>query len=119
MMATRTKPDDRSLPLPAARCLSGGQAADYLGIGATLFDRIGPAPIALGRRRVYDRIDLDTWLDEHKGRGRVMKEKSWPEKEDCTNARIHRTGGSMWSFPTDAEYARALGVGESTKPKST
>src|ERR1022692_2597756 len=118
-MATRTNLDEKSLPLPAARCLSREQAAAYLGIGPTLFDRIGPPPIALGRRRVYDRVDLDTWLDEHKGRGRAMKEKSWPEKEDCTNARIHRTGGSTWSSPTDAEYVKALGVGESTRPKST
>src|ERR1700689_3568105 len=118
-MTTRTDGDGGALPLPAARCLSREQAADYLGIGATLLDRIGPAPVALGRRRVYDRVDLDTWLDEHKGRGRAMKEKSWPEKEDCTNARIHHTGGSTWSSPTDAEYVRALGVGESAKPKST
>src|ERR1019366_2179325 len=118
-MKTRNDPDCLRLRLPAARCLSKGHAADYLGIGVTLLAQIGPPPIRLGRRLVYDVLDLDAWLDEHKGRGRAMKEKSWLEKEDCTDARIHRTGGSTWSSPTDAEYARALGVGESAKQKST
>jgi hypothetical protein len=118
-MTSRIDPNEQPLPLPSVRGLSREQAAAYLGIGPTLFDRIGPPPVALGRRRIYDRVDLDTWLEEHKGRGRAMKEKSWPEKEDCTNARIHRTGGSTWSSPTDAEYVKALGVGESMKPKST
>ena len=70
-------------PLPA-RCLSRTQAAAYLGIGRTLLARIGPPPIRLGRRRVYDRVDLDRWLDDHKSRGRAIKEELWPEKKDST-----------------------------------
>jgi hypothetical protein len=108
-----------ALPLPRLRCLSRGQAAKYLGIGITLLTQIGPEPIRLGRRLVYDVVDLDAWLDEHKGRGRAMRGKSWLENEDCTDARIHRTGGSTWSSPTDAEYVGALGIGESAKQKST
>ncbi|MDE0312594.1 MAG: hypothetical protein OXI52_10050 [Caldilineaceae bacterium] len=41
------------------RCLSREQAARYLGIGRTLLRRIGPPPVRLGRRLVYDRVDLD------------------------------------------------------------
>lgn len=50
------------------RCLSRTEAARYLGIGRTLLSRIGPPPIRLGRRRVYDRVDLDRWLDDHRSR---------------------------------------------------
>ena len=53
-----------TLPLPPARCLNKRQAAEYLGTGVTLLTQIGPRPIQLGRRRVYDVIDLNTWLDE-------------------------------------------------------
>jgi|ERR1017187_4200666 hypothetical protein len=116
---TNNEADQGGLQLPAARCLSKGQAAAYLGIGATLLAQIGPPPMRLGRRLVYDVVDLDAWLDEHKGRGRAMKEKSWLEKEDCTNAKIRPSGGSTWSSPTDAEYVGALGIGESAKQKST
>jgi hypothetical protein len=70
------------------RCLSQKEAARYLGIGRTLFARIGPAAIRLGRRRVYDRIDLDRWLDDYKSRGRVIKEDLWPEKKDSTKKRF-------------------------------
>jgi len=106
-------PCDRpALPLPAARCLNKQQAADYLGIGVTLLADIGPRPIKLGRRAVYDVVDLDAWLNEYKARGRARKEVLWPENEDSTNARIRPTGGSMRSSPTDAEYAKALGLGD-------
>jgi hypothetical protein len=90
------------------RCLSREQAANYLGIGRTLLSRIGPPPIRLGRRRVYDRVDLDRWLDETKSRGRAIKEDLWPEKKDSTEGRTHRIGGSRSSSRTDAEYAKAL-----------
>src|SRR5690606_10480516 len=90
------------------RCLSRAQAARYLGIGRTLLRRIGPPPVRLGRRLVYDRVDLDRWLDETKSRGRAIKEDLWPEKKDSTEGTTRRTGGSSWSSRTDAEYARAL-----------
>ena len=92
------------------RCLSQKEAARYLGIGRTLFARIGPAAIRLGRRRVYDRIDLDRWLDDYKSRGRAIKEDLWPEKKDSTKGKIRPTGGSRWSSRTDAEYVKALGL---------
>ena len=46
-----------------------------------------PPPIRLGRRRVYDRVDLDRWLDNHKSRGRAIKEELWPEKKDSTEGK--------------------------------
>src|SRR5262245_49914959 len=55
------------LPLPVVRCLTRLQAARYLGVGITLFDTLGVPCIRLGRRCVYDRVDLDAWLDEYKG----------------------------------------------------
>jgi hypothetical protein len=100
--------DNAALPLPPARCLNKRQAAEYLGIGVTLLSQIGPRPIQLGRRRVYDVVDLDTWLDDYKTRGRASKEVIWPENEDSINARTHRTGGSTRFYPTDADYAKAL-----------
>ncbi len=96
------------------RCLSRVQAAEYLGIGVTLLKRIGPVPIHLGRRLVYDLVDLDAWLDEHKGRGRAMKEVSWPENVDSIDGRTHLTGGSISRSRMDAEYARALGLRDAT-----
>jgi len=110
--------DDASLPLPPPRCLSREQAAAYLGVGHTLFSGLGIPSVRLGRRLVYDRVDLDAWLDEHKRRGRAMKEVSWPEDEDSTDDKTHPSGGSTWSSRMDAEYAKALGFGSSTKPRS-
>jgi hypothetical protein len=94
-------------PLPT-RGLSVSEAARYLGIGRTLLRRIGPEPIRLGRRRIYDRVDLDRWLDDHRSRGRAIKEELWPEKEDSIEGRTRRSGGSSWSSRTDAEYVKAL-----------
>jgi hypothetical protein len=103
---------DESYPLAdiQPRCLSREQAAHYLGIGRTLLARIGPPPIRLGRRRLYDRFDLDRWLDDHKSRGWAIKEELWPEKKDSTEGRIRRIGGSTQSSRTDAEYAKVLGL---------
>ena len=51
--------DDNGLPLPAARCLSKEQAAAYLGIGVTLLTELNVPCIKIGRRCVYDKLDLD------------------------------------------------------------
>lgn len=102
--------DSESLPGIQPRCLSREEAARYLGIGRTLLARIGPPPVRLGRRLVYDRVDLDRWLDDYKSRGRAIKEDLWPEKKDSTEGKIHHIGGSRSSSRTDAEYAKALGL---------
>ena len=43
---------DLSLPLPAARCLSRTQAAEYLAIGTTLLNQLPIAFFRIGKRRV-------------------------------------------------------------------
>ena len=73
-------PDTSLLPLPAARCLTSEQAAAYLAIGVTLLAGLDVPCVKLGRRRVYDKVDLDSWLDEHKRRGRARKESQWPAR---------------------------------------
>ena len=50
------------LPLPAPRCLSKDQAAEYLGIGVTLLAELSVPAIKLGRRCVYDIVDLDDFI---------------------------------------------------------
>jgi hypothetical protein len=107
-----------ALPLPSPRCLSRDQAAAYLGIGVTLLASLTVRPVRVGRRLLYDRVDLDAWLDEHKGRGRAIEEVLWPEDEDSTDGKTHPSGGSTWSSRMDAEYAKALGFGSSTKRRS-
>src|SRR5450830_919266 len=96
------------LPLPAARGLSREQAAAYLGIGITLLAEQGVPFVQIGRRCVYDRVDLDAWLDEYKHRGRAGKEFSWPVKVDSTGGGIPASGGSMLYCPTADAYAEAL-----------
>ena len=93
-----------------ARLLSAENAAQYLGIGTTLFATLGLPSIRIGRRVLYDRIDLDRWVDDHKSRGRAIKEETWPENEDSIEGKTHHTGGSTSSSRTDAAYAEALGV---------
>ena len=108
------------LPLPSKRCLNTAQAAEYLGIGKTLLEMLGPEPIYLGKRKVYDVVDLDFWLDEHKRRGRALEELlSWPEKEDFTGEKTHRTSGSMSSSPMDEEYAKVLDLEKKPRPRNS
>lgn len=111
--------ESAALPLPPPRGLTKQQAAEYLGIGVTLLTQIGPRPIKIGRRCIYDTVDLDQWLDDYKRRGRASKEALWPEREDSTDERTRRSGGSMWSSQTDAAYAEALGYRTSKQRKST
>lgn len=109
----------QSLGLPQARCLSKEQAAAYLGIGVTLLAELDVPSIKLGRRCVYDLLDLDAWLDEykHRERGRAGKEKSlWPMKLDSIGDRNLGTGGSVPPSQTARQYAKALGLKTERKP---
>ena len=90
------------------RCLSKEQAAAYLGIGVTLLAELGVPFIKLGRRCVYDRVDLDAWLEEYKRRGRARKETLWPVKAASTGGGTPVSGGSMLYCPTADTYAEAL-----------
>jgi hypothetical protein len=112
--------EQTGLPLPAARCLNKEQAADYLGIGVTLLSELGVPFIKLGRRCLYDKLDLDLWLDEYKTReqGRARKEKDlWPMKPESTGDPIHVVGGLASPFRTASEYAKVLGLKTEKRPK--
>lgn len=45
------------------RLMSEPLAAGYLSIGVTTLREKGPAPKRHGKRRLYDRQDLDRWAD--------------------------------------------------------
>ncbi len=112
--------EENVLPLPAVRGLSKEQAAEYLGIGVTLLMALGVPYLKLGRRCVFDKVDLDAWLDEYKQRerGRAGKELNlWPVKLESIGAGIPATGGSMQPSRTASEYAKALGLKAERKPK--
>ena len=110
--------EENGLPLPPVRCLSKEQAAIYLGIGVTLLAQLGVPHIRLGRRCVYDRVDLDTWLDDTKGeRRRAGKDNLWPVMKESTSGPIPASGGLMRRSPTAKEYAKALGLKIEMTPK--
>src|SRR5689334_15057616 len=112
--------DHAPLPRPMVRCLTRTEAAEYLGIGLTLFDGLRIPPIRLGRRCVYDRVDLDAWLDDYKQRGRAGKEDQWPVSKGSTGAPTLASGGLQQRFRTESAYAKALGLktGRTPKPSS-
>jgi len=112
--------DDNGLPLPAARCLSREQAAAYLGIGVTLLTELNVPFVKMGRRCVFDTLDLDAWLDEYKQREhwRAGKEKTlWPVKTESIGDRIAGSGGLQQRSQTANDYAKALGLKTEKKPK--
>jgi predicted DNA-binding transcriptional regulator AlpA len=107
--------DDSALPRPTARCLSKDEAAQYLGIGVTLFDGLRIPPVRLGRRCVWDRYDLDAWLDDYKRRGRAGKEVEWPVRPGSTGVVTLADGGLQRRYRTAAAYASLLGLKTETK----
>src|SRR5690349_20515283 len=74
------------------RLLRPAQAAAYLGVGETLFERdIRPylTEIPLGKSGVgFDRVDLDAWVEQHKARrGRPpQKGNPWDAREQRVSA---------------------------------
>ena len=57
------------------RLMSEPLAAAYVGIGTTMLRRNGPAPKAIGKRRLWDRIDLDRWADRLGGQPLTVAEQ--------------------------------------------
>jgi len=111
---------DNNLPLPAVRCLSKDEASSYLGIGITLLTELDIPAVKFGRRLVYDKVDLDLWLDEYKRseRGRVGKDLVCTNpKKASIGGKIHATGGVVERSLTAKEYAKALGLKIERKPK--
>jgi hypothetical protein len=112
--------EENGLSLPSIRCLTKKQAAEYLGIGVTLFDALQVPAVRFGRRIVYDRVDLDAWLEEYRRRGRAGTEskEKWLAKPASTGDRIPGSGGSTLHYRTADAYAKALGLqtGKRQKP---
>jgi hypothetical protein len=50
-------------------------ASAYLGLSATTLRAKGPAPKEYGKRRLYDRIDLDRWADRLGGQPLTVPEQ--------------------------------------------
>ena len=109
-----------SIPLPAVRCLSKEEAAQYLGIGVTLLSELAIPCIKIGRRSLYDKVDLDAWIEEYKRceHGRANKEAIWPKpKKASTGGKIPASGGLQQRSQTANEYAKALGLKTGKMPK--
>ena len=49
------------------RLLPAALAAAYIGVSASTLAGLGVQPVAIGRRRLYDRLDLDRLVDSAKG----------------------------------------------------
>ena len=109
--------DESALPRPIVRCLTKHEAAQYLGIGITMLESLDIPAVHFGRRRLYDRVDLDAWLDDYKHRGRAGKEVQWPVKPGSTGVAIPATGGLQQRYRTASAYAKALGLKTEAKPK--
>ena len=109
--------DEPLLARPTVRCLTKQEAAQYLGIGVTMLEQLLVPSIHFGRRRLYDRVDLDAWLDDYKQRGRAGKEVQWPAKPGSTDVVIPATGGLQQRYRTAGAYAKVLGLKTEVKPK--
>ena len=61
-------PDDRDSQLSDKLLFDARESAGFLGIGRTLFlsmhssGRLGPSPIRLGRRTLWCKNELKTWV---------------------------------------------------------
>jgi hypothetical protein len=106
-----------TLPLPPVRCLTMARAATYLGIGVTLLNGLQVPFIKLGRRCLYDLVDLDAWLTEYKQRGRAGRETLWLVRRKSTSGGTLASGGSISYYPAASAYAKALRPRQGRKRK--
>lgn len=78
------------------RLMSRPLAAAYLSISETNLGNSGPAPARLGRRVLYDRMDLDRWADRLSGQPLTpieeLKESNEVERRFLEKRRM--TGGA-------------------------
>ena len=75
--------------------------------------------VKFGRRLVYDKVDLDLWLEEYKQRGRAGKENLWLVKPEYTADLTLGAGGLMQHSRTAREYEKVLGLKTEKKLKPT
>jgi hypothetical protein len=101
------------------RYLTRLEASAYIRCSPRFLDGMPLPFIRKGRCKVYDRIDLDAYMQDDRHRGRAWKENLWPVNVDSTAARIRGTGGSASCSQMDAAYAKALGVSIAPMRKAT
>ena len=63
------------------RLMAVDLAAAYLGLSATTLREKGPAPKEHGKRRLYDRNDLDRWADRLGGQPLTVPEQRAEARE--------------------------------------
>jgi hypothetical protein len=68
-------------------------AAKYVGIGSTMLRESGPQPKRLGKRVLYDRQDLDRWVDGLDGQPLNPRERE-EESDDVLKRVQERLSGS-------------------------
>lgn len=74
--------DSIRLDLPDwPRLMGEPMAAEYLSICVTTLRQKGPAPKRFGRRRLYDRRDLDRWADRLGGQPLDVREQQEEARE--------------------------------------
>lgn len=103
--------------MPTIRCLTKAQAAAYLGIGVTLFESLGVGAIKFGRRTVYDRLDLDEWLDKYKSQSRGGMEVPNNGAFKHTHPAAADIRGLSPYSQTAKAYAKAIGLKPAKKSK--
>ena len=102
------------------RGFNSQEAMAYLGVRRKAFEKHFKPYLngtRFGTAIVYDRVDLDAWLDQYKQRGRAGKEVEWPVKPGSTDAANPATGGLQQRYRTPSAYAKALGLKTEEKPK--
>lgn len=70
----RLKPERAFIP-DWPRLMSEPMAADYVSLSANTLRKEGPTPKRIGRRRLYDRHDLDRWADRLGGQPLTVQEQ--------------------------------------------
>lgn len=66
---------DRPLLPDWPRLMGEEMAARYLSLGTTTLRANGPTPRRMGRRVLYDRLDLDRWADRLGGQPLTVAEQ--------------------------------------------
>lgn len=57
------------------RLMGEDMAARYVSLSATTLRKEGPCPRRIGRRKLYDRMDLDRWADRLGGQPLTVQEQ--------------------------------------------
>lgn len=82
-MTQRSPPQHEFCPAPFRRGLSRAEAADYIGVGTSIFDALVedgrmPKPKKIDGRRVWDRLAVDRAFDDLDG-GADVEVNPWDD----------------------------------------